>query len=113
MKRLFKPLADYVLVQPHEAARQTEAGIILPDTAAEEKPQQGTVIAVGPGRTLESGQVVPMVVEVGDLLLFGAYAGIEMKVGNQKFLVIRQDDCLLREIKEAPEEAPDAEDTGG
>jgi chaperonin GroES len=102
-------LSDNVLVVPPPAQTQTASGIILPETAAQEKPQQGSVVAVGPGRTLESGEVVPMLVKVGDSVVYGAYAGIEFKVGNQTYFVIRQDDILLLE----EEEKPDAQDANG
>lgn len=105
----FRPMSDYVLVQVPEAKKQTESGILLPESAAQEKPQYGEVMAVGPGRLLESGELVPMHLSVGDKVLFGSYAGVELKVGNQKFLVIRQDDILLVEMKE---KSDDAEDSG-
>lgn len=105
--KTFRPLSDYVLVKLPPKKEKTEGGILLPETAAAEKPQQGHVVAVGPGRTLESGEVVPMHVKVGAEILFGAYAGIEMKIQNQNFLVIRQDDILLHEVEE-PSDAEEA-----
>jgi chaperonin GroES len=105
----FKPLNDHVLVQPPDPSKVSPGGIILPDSAAQDKPQQGRVVAVGPGRMLESGDIIPMSVKKDDNVLFGAYAGIEMKIGNQTFLVIRQEDILLAEVREEA----DAQDADG
>src|SRR6056297_2960442 len=102
----FRPLGDNVLVKLPPEKKKTESGIILPETAASEKPQQGTIVAVGPGRRLESGEMVPMRVEVGQEVLFGTYAGIEMKIQDQKFLVVREDDLLLHAVEE-PDETTD------
>ena len=102
----FRPLGDNVLVKLPPEKKKTESGIILPETAASEKPQQGTIVAVGPGRRLESGEMVPMRVEVGQEVLFGTYAGIEMKIQDQKFLVVREDDLLLHAVDE-PDETTD------
>ncbi|MGM9784620.1 MAG: co-chaperone GroES [Candidatus Cryptobacteroides sp.] len=85
---MIKPLADRVLIEPKEAETKTASGIFIPDTA-KEKPQQGTVIAVGPGKKDE-----PMEVKVGDVVLFGKYAGTEVAVEEKKYLIVKQSDIL-------------------
>jgi len=102
----FLPLSDNVLVKVPEAAKETAGGILLPETATQDKPQYGNVLAAGPGRTLEDGSLVEMHVKAGDEVLFGAYAGIEVKINEQKLLVIRQDDILLKKVM--PNDASDA-----
>ena len=83
-----KPLADRVLIEPKEAETKTASGIFIPDTA-KEKPQQGTVIAVGPGKKDE-----PMEVKVGDVVLYGKYSGTEVAVEEKKYLIVKQSDIL-------------------
>ena len=85
---MIKPLADRVLIEPQEAQTKTAAGIYIPDTA-KEKPQQGKVIAAGPGKKDE-----PMEVKAGDVVLYGKYSGTEVTVGEQKLLIVRQSDIL-------------------
>ena len=85
---MIKPLADRVLIEPKEAETKTASGIFIPDTA-KEKPQQGTVIAVGPGKKDE-----PMEVKVGDVVLFGKYAGTEVAVEEKKYPSGKQSDIL-------------------
>ena len=85
---MIKPLADRVLIEPMEAETKTASGLYIPDTA-KEKPQQGTVLACGPGKTDE-----PMEVKVGDTVLYGKYAGTEVTVEDQKYLIVRQSDIL-------------------
>ena len=87
-----KPLADRVLVKQEEAAEVKKSGIIIPDTA-KEKPQQGEVIEVGPGRT-EDGKVVPMEVKKGDKILYGKYSGTEVTVDDEEFVIMRESDIL-------------------
>ncbi|MEN9993850.1 MAG: hypothetical protein RL762_507 [Bacteroidota bacterium] len=82
----FKPLADRVLVEPAPAEQKTASGIIIPDTA-KEKPLRGTVVAAGSGKTDE-----PMTVKVGDTILYGQYAGTEIKIDGQNFLIMRESD---------------------
>ncbi len=88
-----KPLADRVLVKPVEREEMTKSGIVLPDTARE-KPQEGIVEAVGPGRVLDSGQTVPVSVEVGDRVLYAKYAGNEFKLGDVEYLLVSERDVL-------------------
>ena len=83
-----KPLADRVLVEPLEAETKTASGIIIPDTA-KEKPQKGTVVAVGPGTKDE-----PLTVKVGDTVLYGKYAGTELKLERTEYLMMRESDIL-------------------
>lgn len=85
---MIKPLADRVLIEPQEAQTRTASGIYIPDTA-KEKPQQGKVIAAGPGRKDE-----PMEVKVGDVVLYGKYSGTEVTVGEDKYLIVKQSDIL-------------------
>jgi len=85
---MIKPLADRVLIEPKEAETKTASGIYIPDTA-KEKPQQGKVIAVGPGKKDE-----PIEVKVGDEVLYGKYAGTEVTVEEKKYLIVKQSDIL-------------------
>lgn len=88
-----KPLEDRILVQALETSEQKRGGIIIPDTA-KEKPEEGKVIAVGTGKTLDSGQRKPVEVKKGDRILFGKYAGTEVTVDGEKHLIMREDDVL-------------------
>ncbi len=88
-----KPLADRVLVKRIEQEEVRKGGIIIPDTA-KEKPQKGEVIAVGPGRLDENGKRVPMEVKVGDKVIFSKYAGSEVKIDGEEYLIMREDDIL-------------------
>src|SRR5690554_192539 len=86
------PLSDRVVVQPKEAEETTESGLIIPDTA-KEKPQQGTVLAVGPGR-VENGSKIDMSVKEGDTVLYGKYAGTEITIDREDVLIMRESDIL-------------------
>lgn len=88
-----RPLGDRVIVRPLEQEEKTKGGIILPDTA-KEKPMQGEVVAVGPGRKNDKGEVQPMDVKVGDKVLYGKYAGTEVKIDEQEYLILRESDIL-------------------
>jgi chaperonin GroES len=88
-----RPLHDRVIVKRLEEEEKTAGGIIIPDTA-KEKPQQGKVIAVGKGRTLDNGEVTPLMVKEGDRVLFSKYSGTEVKVGGEELLIMREDDIL-------------------
>ena len=88
-----RPLHDRVIVKRLEEEEKTVGGIIIPDTA-KEKPQQARVIAAGKGRTLENGQVMPLTVKEGDRVLFGKYAGTEIKIDGDEHLIMREDDIL-------------------
>ena len=88
-----KPLRDKVVVERSEAEEKTAGGIVLPDTA-KDKPKQGTVIAAGPGRVLENGEVRALEVKKGDKVLFGSYAGSEVKVDGKDYLIMNESDIL-------------------
>jgi len=88
-----RPLHDRIIVKRVEEEEKTKSGIIIPDTA-KEKPQEGEVIAVGNGRILENGQKVPMDVKVGDRVIFGKYAGNEIKIDGEEYLIMREEDIL-------------------
>ncbi len=88
-----RPLHDRILVQRIEGEAKTKGGIIIPDTA-KEKPQEGRVIAVGTGKILEDGKVRPLEVKAGDKILFGKYAGTEVKLDGEEQIIIREDDVL-------------------
>jgi chaperonin GroES len=88
-----KPLADRIVVEPIEQEEVTAGGIILPETA-KEKPQQGKIVAAGPGRTDEKGKRVDMEVKVGDKVLYAKYSGTEIKQDGKKLLILRESDIL-------------------
>ena len=88
-----KPLGDRVVVKPSEKEEKTKSGILLPDTA-KEKPQEGTVEAVGTGRILDSGAKVPMELKVGDKILYAKYAGNEFKIEEIDYLIVSEKDVL-------------------
>jgi len=93
MATSLKPLGDRVIVKAREKEEMTKSGIVLPDTASE-KPQEGSVLAVGPGRVLDNGKRVEMDVKAGDKVLFAKYAGTEVKLDGEDYLVIREADLL-------------------
>jgi len=88
-----KPLADRVIVRAAEADAMTKGGIILPDTA-KEKPQQGEVVAVGPGKIADSGNLVKMSLKAGNKVLYGKYSGTEITVDDEELLIMRESDIL-------------------
>ena len=88
-----KPLHDRILVRRNEEEEQQQGSIIIPDTA-KEKPQEATVLAVGSGRVSDDGKVQPLDVKEGDKVIFGKYAGTEVKVDGEELLIIREDDVL-------------------
>ncbi len=88
-----KPLADRLVVKQLESKEKTASGIILPDSA-KEKPQEGKVLAVGPGRLLDEGGVKPLEVRNGDRVLYGKYSGTEVSVEGEDYLILREDDVL-------------------
>ena len=96
VKVSFKPLGNRVVIEPNEGDEQVSAGgIYIPDTA-KEKPQEGTVVAVGPGRLTDEGTRVAMEISVGDLVVYSKYAGTEYKEGDIEYLVLREDDILFK-----------------
>ncbi len=90
---MLKPLGDRIIVRPTSAEEMTRGGIVLPDTA-KTRPQEGEVLAVGPGGTTEKGIQVPVEVSVGDKVIYSKYGGIEIKVGGDEYVILRQDDIL-------------------
>ena len=88
-----KPLQDRILVKRLEEEEKTKGGIIIPD-AAKEKPQEGKVIAIGDGKTLENGTKIKLSVKVGDKILFGKYSGTEIKIDGEEHLILREDDVF-------------------
>lgn len=88
-----RPLDDRVVVEPMEAEEKTKGGIVLPETA-KEKPIKGKIIAVGEGKLLENGKRAEMLVKVGDIVLYGKYAGTEVSVDGKEYLIMRESDIL-------------------
>jgi len=88
-----RPLQDRILVKRVEEETKTAGGLFIPETA-KEKPQRGEIVAVGNGKKTEDGKVLPLDVKVGDTVLFGKYAGTEVKVDNEEYLMMREDDLL-------------------
>ncbi len=88
-----RPLYDRIVVKRIEEQETVTGGIIIPDTA-KEKPQEGEVVAVGKGKRLEDGKLIPLDVKAGDRILFGKYSGSEIKVDGEEFLIMREDDVL-------------------
>jgi chaperonin GroES len=99
-----RPLHDRILIRRIEEQETVRGGIIIPDTA-KEKPQEGEAIAVGNGKILENGQRVPLDVKAGDRILFGKYAGSEIKIEGEEYLILREDEVLgVLEAKAQPAE---------
>ncbi|MEK7338661.1 MAG: co-chaperone GroES [candidate division NC10 bacterium] len=93
MARKIQPLHDRILVKRLEEKETKKGGIIIPDTA-KEKPQEGEVIAVGHGKRDENGKLIPLDVKAGDKILFGKYSGSEVKLGDEEYLIMREEDVL-------------------
>ena len=89
-----KPLSDHILIEPMEKKDKTKAGILLPETAEKERPEQGKIIAVGPGRKTVSGKIVPLNVKEGDIVLFTKYGPNEIKVDDKEYLIAKEEDIL-------------------
>jgi chaperonin GroES len=88
-----RPLSDRVVVKSSDVAEKKQGGIIIPDTA-KEKPQEGKVVAAGPGKASDSGEIVAMEVKVGDRVLYGKYSGTEVTVDGEDYLIMRESDIL-------------------
>lgn len=93
MTKKIKPLADRILVKQVEAEDKTKGGIILPDTA-KEKPKEGIVEAVGPGKVLENGKIQPMSVKAKDRIIFASFSGTEVKINDEEYLIMKEEDVL-------------------
>ena len=89
-----KPISDYIIIEPRKEEQKTKSGIVLPDTIEKEKPQEGVVIAAGPGRMQDNGKRSDMQVKAGDKVLFSKYSPTEMKVDGKEYFVIKEDDVL-------------------
>ena len=89
-----RPLQDRIIVERVEEESKTAGGIIIPDTVSKEKPQEGKVVAAGKGKVTPEGKVLPLDVKEGDTVLFGKYAGSEIKVDGNEYLIMREDDIL-------------------
>ena len=88
-----KPLGDRLVVEPKEQDQTTPSGLVLPESA-KEKPQEGEVVAVGPGRRDEDGDRIPMDVSVGDVVMYAKYGGTEVKIDGKKYLIVKESDIL-------------------
>lgn len=88
-----KPLGDRVIVKPSQKEEVTKSGIVLPDTA-KERPQEGTIVAAGPGRLAEDGKRIEMEVKEGDKVIYAKYAGTEIKIENEEYLILSEKDIL-------------------
>jgi chaperonin GroES len=95
-----EPLADRLVVKPMPREEVTKSGIVLPDTA-KEKPQEGEVLAAGPGRMTEDGKRIAMDVEVGDIVLYAKYGGTEIKLDGEELMILREADVLARKPKQS------------
>src|ERR1700722_18387784 len=93
ISKKIRPLADRVVVEPRETESTTPGGIVIPDTADKDKPIQGTIVAVGTGKYVE-GKIQPLQVKVGDCVLFGKYAGTNIKLDDSEYLVMREEDIM-------------------
>ena len=89
-----KPLSDHILIEPLKEKEKTEGGILLPATAEKEKPEEGKVVAVGPGKKNSSGKIIPLEVKKGDRILFTKYGPNEIKVEGKKYLIASQVSCF-------------------
>ncbi len=89
----FRPLHDRVLIEVLDSEEKTSGGIIIPDTA-KEKPQEGKIVAVGPGSKSEDGKIIPMDVKVGDIVLFGKWSGTEVKIDGKEYSIMKESDIM-------------------
>jgi chaperonin GroES len=89
-----KPLHDNVVIEPLKVEKTTKSGILLPDTIEKSSPAQGTVVAVGPGKISENGNIIPLSIKVGDKVMFKKYSPDEIEVDDQKYLILKEEDIL-------------------
>ena len=89
-----KPLSDHILIEPIKEEEKTKSGILLPETADRERPEQGKIIAVGPGKKNKKGEIVPLDLKPGQVVLFTKYGPNEIKVEDKKYLIAKQEDIL-------------------
>jgi chaperonin GroES len=93
-----QPMGDRLVVKPTQSEEKTKSGIYIPDTA-KEKPQEGKVIAVGPGKMSDEGKRIPMDVEVGDIIIYAKYGGSEIKLDEEELIIVRESDILAKKVK--------------
>ncbi len=96
---MIKPLHNRVLLEPLKEAEKTAGGIVLPDTA-KKRPQEGKVLAVGPGKLLDNGQLAPLSVKKGDIVIYPEFGGTEVKVGEKEYVIVEEDSLLAIKTKE-------------
>lgn len=89
-----KPLSDHILIEPVKEEEKTKSGILLPETAEKEKPEQGKVVSVGPGRKTEDGKIIPMDIKEGQIVLFKKYGPDEIKINGKEYLIAKEEDIL-------------------
>jgi len=89
-----KPLSDHILIEPIKEEEKTKSGILLPDTVEKEKPEQGRVVAVGRGRKVASGKIIPLEIKVGDKVIFTKYGPSEIKIEGKEYLIAKEEDIL-------------------
>jgi chaperonin GroES len=93
-----QPLGDRLVVKPIQSEEKTKSGIYIPDTA-KEKPQEGKVVAVGPGKMTDEGKRIPMDVEAGDIVIYAKYGGSEIKLDGEELIIVRENDILAKKVK--------------
>ncbi len=98
MAEKLQPLGDRVVVKPIKQEEVSKGGIVLPDTATKEKPQEGEVIAVGPGKLSDEGKRIALEVKEGERVIFAKYAGTEYKIDDEEYLILRENDILAKKI---------------
>ena len=98
MAEKLQPLGDRVVVKPIKQEEVSKGGVILPDTASKEKPQEGEVIAVGPGKLSDEGKRIAMEVKEGERVIFAKYAGTEYKINDDEYLILRETDILAKKL---------------
>ena len=89
-----KPLSDHVVIEPLKQEEKTKSGILLPETVEKERPEQGKIVAVGPGKKTDEGKIIPLEVKVGDTVLFNKYGPNEVKVDEIEYLIAKEEDIL-------------------
>ena len=89
-----QPLSDHILIEPMKQEEKTKSGILLPETAEKERPEQGKILAVGPGRKTDDGKIIPIGVKAGDKVLFTKYGPNEIKVDDKEYLIAKEEDIL-------------------
>ena len=92
-----QPMGDRLVVKPTQSEEKTKSGIYIPDTA-KEKPQEGKVVAVGPGKMTDEGKRIPMDVEVGDIIIYAKYGGSEIKIDGEELIIMRESDILAKKV---------------